>query len=284
MPEGIPVITVRELLAGDVKLASPPESFVRITALLDDPRHNLQDITRLIEQEPGLSARLLKIVNSAFYGFPARIATVAKAITVLGNQELRDLVLATLVIERFSSLPNGLMSMRQFWMYSIRCALFARFLADRHPEGKRLQPVFICGLLHDIGRLVIYHRLPELARAAVLLSRHEQLTEQAAQRRVIGLDHYRVGAELARQWRLPEIIAVTIERHDAPTEASQFPLECLIAALASRLAQAEANAGLVDIDPAYWQRLDLSSIVLDTVIPEVDAAFNEIFRQFFPKG
>ncbi|NJD07160.1 MAG: HDOD domain-containing protein [Methylococcaceae bacterium] len=280
------LINVRELLAGNVQLASPPDVFHKITQVINNPSNTLADVARLIENDPGLTARLLKIVNSSYYGFPTRIASIPQAVNIVGFRELRDLVLATLVIDRFSALPNGLISMRQYWMISVRCALIAKTLGKYHPDGKRLQELFIAGLLHEIGRLVIYHRLPELARAALLQSRVENISEHMAQRRVIGLDHYEVGAELARLWRLPEPVIATLEYHERPADAAEFPQEVAVVHLAAILAAVDPmNTDLLEEllleDAPVWSLIPFARTQIKAVIAEAEASLLEVFRLFY---
>jgi len=279
-------ISMRDLLEGNVQLASPPEIFLKIIQTLDDPTKNMLDVSRLIEHDPGLSARLLRIVNSALYRSPSKISSITQAVSIIGIQELRDLVLATLVVERFSPLTSGLMTMRQFWMLSVRCALIARSLAAHHPESKRFGSIFTCGLLHDIGRLVNYHRIPELSRAALLRAKSEGMTEHQAQREVMGFDHYQVGAELARRWRLPEVIVATIEHHDTPEKAGLFSQEALLVVLASELSMLDwSDRELLDrllpADAPIWQQISMERDVLDEVLPAAEIAFGEVFRHIY---
>lgn len=279
-------IGIKDLLAGNVQLASPPELFLKINQVLDDPTKTMLDASRLIEHDPGLSARLLRIVNSAFYGLPSKITSITQAISIIGIKELKDLVLATLVVDKFSSLPNALMTMRQFWIQSVRCALIARGLTARHPQGRRLNATFICGLLHEMGRLVVYHRLPELARAALLRAKSGSIPEHEAERDILGFDHYQVGAELARRWRLPEVIVSTIEHHDNPTAAGAFEQEALLVSVASQLSSLEYdNRSLLDdqlpAEAPIWRQISMDRAVLDQILPEAEAAFFEIFRQIY---
>lgn len=279
-------VSIREILAGNVQLASPPEIFLKINKILDDPNGSLGQVTILIEHDAGLTARLLKIVNSALYHFPSPVASIRDAIKVIGYQELRDLVLATLVVDRFSSLPNGLISMRNFWMMSVRCALIAKLLAEHHPEHHRLGTAFVCGLLHEIGRLIVYQRLPEPARAAVLLATRDNVPEYLAQRRVIGFDHYAVGAELARRWRLPQVIVATLDYHETPEHAGEFALETALVSIAYQLYVMDFR------DPAWldkqlsdhaaaWQIVGLERDLLDEVLPKAENEFLEVFNQVF---
>lgn len=279
-------VSIREILAGNVQLASPPEIFLKINKILDNPNGSLGQVTFLIEHDAGLTARLLKIVNSALYHFPSPVSSIRDAVKIIGYQELRDLVLATLVVDRFSSLPNGLISMRNFWMMSVRCALIAKLLAERHPEKERLGTSFVCGLLHEIGRLIVYQRLPEPARAAVLLSTRDNIPEYMAQRQIIGFDYYAVGAELARRWRLPKVIVSSIECHEDPQSAGEFALQ-------TALVNISYQFHIMDFrDPTWvekqlsdhaaaWQLLAIERDVLDEVLPKAESEFLDVFSKIF---
>jgi HD-like signal output (HDOD) protein len=279
-------ISIRELLSGNVQLASPPEVFLKLNQAINDPTKTLADIAHLIQHDPGLSARLLKIVNSPFYGFPTRVTSISHAVGIIGFRELRDLVIATLVIDKFASLPNGLVPMRQFWMSSVRCALTARVLATKSAHHKRLDNVFLGGLLHEIGRLVIYQRLPELARAALLQSRVENITEHAAQRRVIGVDQYEVGAELARRWRLPDVVVTPMDYHDAPLSADTFPAETAIVCIANGLSHIDVNnpnelSSFLETSADIWGAASIDPNGLQDILAEVELGLLDVFRLFY---
>ncbi len=279
-------VSIREILAGNVQLASPPEIFLKINKILDDPNGSLGEVTFLIEHDAGLTARLLKIVNSALYHFPSPVSSIRDAVKIIGYQELRDLVLATLVVDRFSSLPNGLISMRNFWMMSVRCALIAKFLAERHPQKQQLGASFVCGLLHEIGRLIVYQRLPEPSRAAVLLATRDNIPEFQAQRQVFGFDYYAVGAELARRWRLPQVIVSSIEFHEAPAGAGEFSLQAALVCIAYQLHVMDFrdNAWLdkqLSEHAEVWEIIGLTREVLGEVLPQVETEFLSVFSTIF---
>jgi HD-like signal output (HDOD) protein len=280
------LLTADTLLAGEVKLASPPEIFLKLCDILDDPTGTVRDAEQVIKHDPGLAARLLRLVNSAFYGFPAQISSISRAISLLGLQELRDLVLATCIVERFSRFPNRLLDMRAFWRVSVRCALLAKALARRHPQAQELEPIFTCGLLHEVGRLVIYAKIPELARAAILLAQAEGIEEPEAERRTYGFDHYQLAAELATRWRLPEVIVATLRWHGAPENAGAFSRETALVTLASALSLAEVEnpAQLASMlsDSAAFAFTRLSASGVTEVLEETALQFEEVFQLLFP--
>ncbi len=281
------LLTANTLLAGEVKLASPPEIFLKLCEILDDPAGTVRDAEQVIKHDPGLAARLLRLVNSAFYGFPAQITSISRAISLIGLQELRDLVLATCIVERFSRFPNRLLDMRAFWRVSVRCALLAKGLARRHPQAQDLEPLFTCGLLHEVGRLVIYAKIPELARAAILLAQAEGIEESEAECRTFGFDHYQLAAELAMRWRLPEVISATLRWHGTPERAGAFSRETALVTLASRLSLAEIEkpSQLEAILPELASLLDLARLrasALTEVLEETALQFEEVFQLLFP--
>ena len=101
-----PALTVDDLLRGDLELASPPNIYLALKKIIDDPNASLADAAKVIETDAGLSMKLLKIVNSVFYGFPAQITSVAKAMNMVGTREIQNLVFSTVIVERFSKLPG----------------------------------------------------------------------------------------------------------------------------------------------------------------------------------
>lgn len=276
-----------DLLRGDLQLASPPQIIVKINQLFDDKTKTMRDVGAIIENDPGLAARLLKIVNSAFYGVSSKIISIRRAVALLGIREIRCLVLATVVIEQFSTLPGGLLSMREFWAFSVRSALFAKALASRQGGEKHDEPVFVCALLHDIGRLIFYRRIPDLARQAGLLATSMGIDEIEAEKRVIGFDHYEAGARLARLWNLPEIIAATMGNHSQPEKAGEYAEEAAIVSLASWLsmntpyepAMRKETAKPFPISPSP---VHLPEADIDSLKEEVDAQFDVTFKMIFP--
>lgn len=273
-------ITITDLLRGDLQLASPPTLFFELKKVTDDPTKTLNDAGDIIEKDPGLTARLLKIVNSAFYGFPAKISTVSHAITLIGIRELETLVLATLVIDKFSSLPGGMMSMRDFWSMSLRCALNAKELCTAHCQVESIETIFICGLLHDIGRLIFYRRIPALAREIGLQVAANDKDEVQIEHNLLGFDHFQTGAELAKLWNLPAIIETTIRYHSKPELSGQFTTEANIVKLAYRLSQHKI------FDPDNFtigNNFSLFTIAeLEAITEKANAKFDEIFKIFYP--
>ena len=123
------MITAWEQVTTQTKLISLPDIYIQLKAVLDDPNYALADIEAVIEKDPAITARLLRMVNSAYFGLAVEISTVNRAINLLGTQQIHDLVLATSVSETFTGIPDDIMNMQQFWRHSVFCAAASRVLA-----------------------------------------------------------------------------------------------------------------------------------------------------------
>ncbi len=174
---------------------SLPIIYARINKAVNDPTSSMTSIGEIISKDMGLSARLLRMVNSAFYNFPSRIDTISQAVIVIGIEQIRDLALGTSVIELFEGIPRRLVTMESFWRHSVTCGLAARMLAV-HRREINVERYFVAGLLHDIGRLIIYLKIPSQASEA--LSRCKTTGEflYQAEREIMGFHHAEVGGAL----------------------------------------------------------------------------------------
>jgi HD-like signal output (HDOD) protein len=272
-------LQIQDILNDIERLVSLPAAYVRINQLVEDPAVGMEDIARVINQDVALTARLLRIANSPLYGFPSQIDTVTKAVKVLGTQQVRDLALATVAIKTFEGIPNDLVSMESFWKHSIYCALCARILAMECHKRQR-EALFVTGLLHDIGQLVLYNRLPDLSRQVLeaCADGPDELESQDAERDIIGFTHADIGGELAHRWSLPACIREGIAYHHAPEEAVQCKLETAIVHLANSLAtltelQSTDLAQAPRIHPIAWELTGLEPDIIAPVISGARAQF-----------
>ena len=227
-----------EKLVGEVAaLVSLPEVVLRINELVDDPSSSAEEIGRAVAQDAALTVRLLTLANSAMFGMSRQIDTVGRAIAVLGTRQVRDLTLGLSATRAFSGIPNDLVSMGSFWHHSVLCAVAARELADECQRG-RPDSSFVAGLLHDVGQLVLYNRLPKESRAALLMSIDEpnEPDLHLCEREVMGFDHAVVGGVLARRWRLPVSLTECIEFHHEPARAQVHPLDVALVHMANSVA------------------------------------------------
>jgi HD-like signal output (HDOD) protein len=272
--------TVADLLKGDLKLATPPNIYFALKQIVDDPTKGSQDAAFLIEDDAALSAKLLKIVNSAFYGFPSQITSITRAMSLIGLRELQNLVLSTLIVERFSNLPGQSYSIHDFWARNLRCAILSREL-DKLMGNKYADSAFLCGLLHNIGQLLFYLRLPELARQVELLSQSQihidRLTLINIEQQIIGFDHYHAGAELCRLWKLPEVFIESICLHAYSDYIGPYSDIAAIIRLADNFSSLEHP-----YDALNYSSMNLSIEQIDYALEMTNEEFESIFKIFYP--
>ena len=279
-------LTPRELLTGDVRLASLPEVFTRVNELIDDPKSSAADIGKIISEDPGMTTRLLKVVNSAFYGFPSTIDTVSRAITIIGTTELRDLILATSVVKMFNHIPEDLINMEAFWRHSIATGLIAHILSEQRHKDEH-EPLFVAGLIHDIGKLIIYTRVPELGRETLARAKYNGNDLCDSENDVLGFDHARLGGELARMWKLPRLLEQTMQYHHNAHSAEEYRAEAALISLADKISKVVelGNGGLINgqmpIHSDLWKLAGLSSNVLEKVLKEAEQKFEETIKTLF---
>ncbi|MGZ5055346.1 MAG: HDOD domain-containing protein [Methylobacter sp.] len=269
-------LKISDLFRGDLQLASPPNIYFELQRTAANPDKSMTDIGFIIEQDPALSIRLLTIVNSPFFGFRGHIASIKRAITIIGVQELQHLILATVVIDKFSSLPGGRLSMHDFWARSLRCALLSKELCTYAHNKDDLDSMFTCGLLHDIGQLVFYRSIPVLAREIDLLVESKGIDEIQAENNILGFDHYQTGAELARLWGLPEIIIETIGQHNHRNDTVFFADAASIIRTASYLCKMDLES---DHPDTFCKDIPVDD--LSNIIDKVHDQFEAIFKLFY---
>ncbi|MCP3869994.1 MAG: HDOD domain-containing protein [Gammaproteobacteria bacterium] len=259
---------------------SLPDACLRVNQLIEDPAKSAADIAEVIIQDADLSARMLRLVNSAFYGLPGRVDTISRAVTIVGTQELRDLALMTATCDLFQGIPADMFIMRDFWHYSVACGVLARNLAKKCGvlHGERL---FVMGVLHDIGRLAILQYQTEQARDVLLIAdgKNELLT--GAEQEVLGFDHAEVGYELAKSWNLPDSIATSMQCHHQPMAATEFRLESALVhigqALAYGMVWGEQKDLPPDIDPGVWE---LTGLTVEDCAASLEAVGDEVMELF----
>ena len=281
------MITPTELVTGFVHLNSLPEIVVRLNQVIDDPGHSAADLGHLIELDPALSARLLRIVNSPLYALSRRVDSISRAVTIVGESDVRNLAIATSVASLFTGIQSRHIDVSTFWRHSVYCAVVARLLAEQQLLGNR-ESYFLAGLLHDIGSLLISTKLPEMAREALLRARHHETSVQQAEHEVLGFDHAAVGAALLGQWRLPDNIITAVAHHHDPDACAEFRQGAAITHIANCLANQSLHGthsdGEATVPEALAGRLAGLSVETMTVISDIaEHQFDEALAFVMPE-
>jgi len=232
MAKVTPAVTAESLVQGVVTLFSLPDIYQQVERMIEDPRFTAADIGEVIAKDPALSLRLLKLVNSSFYGFQARIDTISRAITVVGVADLKNLVLATSVVDTFSQISSDLVDMNEFWLQSIHCGVIARLLA-KHCAVLHSERLFLVGLLSHIGSLILYQKLPELSEKVLKLANYNAALIPSIEQELIGFTFADVGGELIKAWSLPDALRESIAYQLTPEIALAHRLDAQLLHIAS---------------------------------------------------
>lgn len=275
---------LESLIAEVEKLVSLPDIYSRLEEEIVDPASTSDTVAELLHSDPDLCARMLRVANSAFYGFPTEIDTIERAVNVIGLRQIRELVLATSVVKVFDGIPPGMVDMSSFWEHSVAVGIMARALG-RHARIATADSFYVPGLLHDIGRLVMYVKLPDLMHD--LLNRRDSNGEcmHILERQILDYTHAELGARLLESWKIPQSIWEPVATHHQPENGGKY----VLAACAIHAADAWVNTNragstgscfILEMDREALQKIgveieDLHQIGLDAM--EETA---QIVRQF----
>ncbi len=275
-------LTRRHLL----ELPTLPMLLFRINEIMAKPTSSANDIAAVISKDTALTARILRIVNSAFYGFPSRIDSVSRAVAIIGTRQLSMLASGISVVRMFRDIPSDMMDMDSFWRHSIGCGVHARIIASYHGI-QNTERLFLSGLLHDIGRLILYSYEPRPARYAIVKARRIDSAVREVECEELGFDHAETGGMLLKRWKLPVLIEHAVRYHHTPQEAP-YPLEPSILHMADIMTHAMAigSSGerfVPPLDHYAWEGMGISVNALESIIRQADRQINEIF-EFFCSG
>ncbi len=234
----------------------------RVMEITADPDSDTQDLMEVISVDQSLTATILKMANSAFYGFPREVASLKHALTVLGFAEIQNLVLSKAVFNSFKNIDgDDHFDMNKFWEHSFCCGLAAKILARHLKKGGN--EFFVAGLIHDIGKLVMLMALPQKFNMVLKEAGTLGLRTRQAEKRILGITHDDVGMMLLKRWLFPEPMLDAVEYHHRPMEKGRhasFPMIVHLADLLTHLENAEAGeASLVE------QGLDEASCYPDII-------------------
>jgi len=279
--------TALTLIQYETELASFPEVYNKINQLIDSPTCSAMHLADVICQDPGLSTRLLQLVNSAFYGLPAQIDSIARAVAVIGMNELHTLTMGVAVIDHFQAVPAEYVDMRSFWQHSIACGVCARILAGHRP-GLPEERLFIGGLIHDIGRIPMLRALPHAMCEAMRLAREDGMPLHVAERAVLGFDHAEAAGLLLESWNFPPPLVELVRHHHAPTAApSLTPASVVHIADLMAVAWRFGTSGeshVPPLAPEAWECLGLTPSTLALVTSQAERQLSAVMNTLAPRA
>lgn len=277
-------LTAKELVTYCNGITSLPAIYQRLDQAINDPYSDLSTIASILSEDSSLAARLLRLANSAMFCFPSKVDTVSRAITIIGTKQLRDLVLATSVIQLFNKIPEEHVSMESFWRHSIATGITARIIATYRREAN-VERFYVLGLLHDIGRLIMYLQIPEMANRAIEKSGSDEMPLYEAERDLLSFDHAAVGKELLEKWKLPKSLQEGVAYHHLPSRAKLYPEEAAVVHIADIIANAfkMGSSGEPTVPPFVeqtWSRLGLTVDQLPHIVEQLEMQYSSAVEIF----
>ncbi len=246
--------------------------------LTEDPDSTAQDINYILNQDQAITARVLKMANSAFYGFPRRIGSVTDAIILLGFRTLRSIVMAASVSDILNKEIEGYaLEYGELWRHS-QCAAMAARLIARKSKFAFLDLAYTAALLHDIGKVILNNTMKETYREVVALVNEESISFIEAENKILGFNHAEVGARVADKWNLPPETVEAIQLHHSPEEAQVNPRLTAIVHLADAICVSMGIGMGIDgllypMSGEAMQLLGLDELEIENVISELVDVF-----------
>ncbi|WP_321371590.1 HDOD domain-containing protein [uncultured Desulfuromusa sp.] len=263
--------TLDEIVVNTNTICSPPLSYNRLNDAINHPETTINEIVQIISEDAGLTARVLKLVNSPLYHF-SKVDSIGRAVTLLGTKEIRDLALTASMIQAFPGISENLLNMQMYWSHSVACGVVARNIATylREPSIERF---FVAGILHDIGQLVLCASVPEIVKKMTKESIEKGKTLCDVEREHLHFDHSGLGGALLKSWGIPQNIYDLVEYHHNPSLSLMYPRDATIVHVADIMCQAlsygiTAEVRITSLDEDAYDSLNLPTSSIATIIQQ----------------
>ena len=279
-PKEIPCQNILNMLnKSDIVLPEIPSIVFELNEVIANPLSSSEHIADVVNKSPSLTAVLLKIVNSSFYGLPAKVDKVSLAVTLIGTREISSLALGISVLSIFKNIPKNFIDMYSFLRHSLACGITARILGAQM-NLRQTEQLFVSGLLHDLGRLLLFIYFPDES-AAVLHRAFEtgQLLFKEEQE-LLGCDHSEIGKFLTSHWKLPLLLENNVAYHHCPSNSPE-PVLTSVVHLADILVHAYGYGTTGEIfvpplDEQAWMELNLSPSCFESIMKQAQHQFEAL--------
>lgn len=275
-------LNAEKIVTRVLKVAALPAVALKFSEAIKDPLTSNNDLEKIVSEDSALASKVLMIANSALFNFPSKIDTISNAITIIGHKQLSEVILSCSVVGMFKGIPQDIINMDDFWRHSIAVATTSRILASARRE-QNIEKFFTAGLLHDIGKLIIFVEAGK--QAAQVLSKIDESNElmHKVEKEILGFDHAKLGALLLKKWKLPDEIVSAVYYHHMPSISSTDIVSPSIVHIADIITHAlefgSSGEKFVPIlNEKAWDALDLDVDILSTVIEQLNVQYSEAVK------
>lgn len=270
--------TLRSRVENISTIPTIPSVLKQLSTIIENPKISLNEISHFVSQDPALTTKILQMVNSALYGFPGRISSVNHAVMLLGLNVVKGLLLSVSV---FEIMHKAMIGLRE---HSIGVAIASKVLA-RMKGLKEPEEVFVAGLLHDVGKVILTLSWPEEYDRTVKEAESSGIAIFDAERSRFSETHAAVAGWLAEKWHFPRKLCECIANHHRPHTSSLAPLETAIVHMADVLVKARGlgysgDRLVPDVNAKAWETLALSEADLREILKELEDSVEQTEEEF----
>ncbi|TKJ41245.1 hypothetical protein CEE37_06150 [candidate division LCP-89 bacterium B3_LCP] len=248
-------------------LPTLPNVFLRIMQLMRDPEVSMKDIAEIIESDPAISMKILKLINSTFYGLSKQVDSIQQSIVLLGSSTIKNVVISISIFKVLNTgKPGTGFNRKAFWQHSIGCGLIARYISNQLGWEKN-EDGFIAGVTHDIGKVILDRFFPEQLVSVMEHIKNNGSSFYEAETITLGTSHSEIGSLLAENWKLPEkLVHVIAQHHSLEPESEHAGLIALIQLADMLTYHYKIGSGGAEknppIDPNVWSVLSIEPEIL----------------------
>ena len=281
-----PKVNMQRLIDSSHRLGTLPTVFHHLVELINNPDVTTAQLAKVVAMDTALSARLLKLVNSPFYGMAFKVDTISRAVLMVGTRQLVMLAMGATLVTSFRGIPVTLVNMRSFWAHSISCGAASRLFA-KHSRQSEPESFFVAGLLHDIARLLIFTQLPNHSLYILTEAKRRNESVHDLELETLGFTHEELGGLLLRSWNCPSDLVRRVERHHDPVTEESGSEDAVLPA-ANMLSQAlgygtSGETCIPPLSPVAWEKLGISTadlleqcLLLDDSVRELRSLFDGV--------
>lgn len=276
-----------QLLAASNKIGTLPAIFHKMMEIINNPYSSSEDAAKIIASDPALAAKLLRLVNSAFYGLSTRVDTISRAVSIVGHGPLMMLTMGAILASSFTGIPTSIIDMRSFWMHAFSTGVTAQCLANNAGLDNS-ENLFIGGLLHDIARLLFFIEAPACSIYIMTESRQNTIPMVDMERDLFGVTHEELAVELLELWNCPSSIIEPISHHHKQLAESDRTEDMVLpVANCISTAMGYGSSGdffIQDLPDCVWQRLGLTPATLAEETESVEETLNKMLFAIQPSA
>ncbi len=271
---------VNEFLSKAEFLPPVPHVMAKVNEFLNDPNSSVDDFESVISQDQVISAKLLRLVNSSFYGFQNNVETVGQAISMVGYKQISDIVVGLSITNMFNGSSRLEFDLDAFWRHSLACGVAARILA-MYEAARDTESYFTAGLLHDIGRMLFVFNDPDGYAKLLEKNAIECIPAYLLEKDLYGFDHAELGGLLTEEWKFPQSLQESVRFHHDPASAKSAKSLTATIHLANLMVHAcQIGASGDQLVPSLnreaWDRVGLNPAIIKPASERVITQFHEL--------